>query len=165
MIRSCSVSAGAHSPGGMWAVERQTVLLWQQTSAVEPKQRAALHKYALSFSFVLISASLSLSWPWNFKAEHVWSTELKKKKQPSLTVLLNPWNMSGLLFHALTRCQAEVFRPVHILQKFKGRKSERKPEHMTLLKDTPQLAFCIGFAWKTPGAQSEILRGGDSIRF
>lgn len=28
---------------------------------------------------------------------------------------------------------------------FKERKSEREPEHMTLLKDTPQLAFCIGY--------------------
>lgn len=29
---------------------------------------------------------------------------------------------------------------------------------MTLLKDTPQLAFCIGFAWQTPGAKRKILQ-------
>lgn len=48
-------------------------------------------------------------------------------------------------FYTLTLSQAEAFRLMHILQKFKERKSERKSEHMTLLKDTPQLAFCIGF--------------------
>lgn len=47
----------------------------------------------------------------------------------------------------------------------RGEKSERKSEHMTLLKDTPQLAFCIGFAWKTPGAERNILWGGDSLIF
>lgn len=41
----------------------------------------------------------------------------------------------------------------------RGRKSERKSEHMTLLKDTPQLAFCIGFAWQTPGAERSFLFG------
>lgn len=41
----------------------------------------------------------------------------------------------------------------------RGRKSERKSEHMTLLKDTPQLAFCIGFAWQTPGAERSFLYG------
>lgn len=49
-------------------------------------------------------------------------------------------------FYVLTLSQAEAFKLTHILQKFKGRKSERKSEHMTLLKDTPQLAFCIGLA-------------------
>lgn len=60
-------------------------------------------------------------------------------------------------FYALTLSRVEAFKLMHILQKFKGRKSERKSEHMTLLKDTPQLAFCVGSAWQTPGAERKIL--------
>ena len=62
-------------------------------------------------------------------------------------------------FYALTLSRVEAFKLMHIPQKFKGRKSERKSEHMTLLKDTPQLAFCIGSAWQTPGAERKILLG------
>ncbi len=50
------------------------------------------------------------------------------------------------VFYALTLSQDEAFKLVHVFQKFKGRKSERKSEHMTLLKYTPQLAFCVGYA-------------------
>lgn len=67
------------------------------------------------------------------------------KTKSLLNVPLNPEDRT-LFFNTLTLSQAEAFRLMHILQKFKGRKSERKSEHMTLLKDTPQLAFCIGFA-------------------
>lgn len=113
MTRRCSASAGGRSPGGMWGVERQTV---HSGSSCWAKTKSWLPQMC------------------SFKGE--------QKSSLHWRCCWFPWNMSGLLFHSLTHCQAEVFRPVHILQKFKGRKSERKPEHMTLLKDTPQLAFC-----------------------
>lgn len=73
-------------------------------------------------------------------------TQEKKKEFPEYTAESLKQEDAVADFYALTLSQAEAFKLMHILQKFKGRKSERKSEHMTLLKDTPQLAFCIGFA-------------------
>lgn len=102
----------------------------------------------------------SRSFKWPRSQQTAMQTQEKKKEFPEYTAESLKQEDAVADFYALTLSQAEAFKLMHILQKFKGRKSERKSEHMTLLKDTPQLAFCIGFAWQTPGAVRKILWEG-----
>lgn len=93
-------------------------------------------------------------------------TRRVKKATVLLQRRLNHWNrMLSLIFMFWPSLRLRRLKLMHILQKFKGRESERKSEHMTLLKDSLQLAFCTGFAWQTPGAERKILLGAESLLY
>lgn len=141
MIRSCSVSAAASPP--WWDArfgEAESISKSRRQLLSQRKEPVYTNLCAVLLLSDLISGCEI------FKAEHLKKHLKNIFKAAFADSVAKSLEHEGFIVSCSDPLSGRGTWAREHPSEVQGGKSERKPEHMTLLKDTPQLAFCIGFA-------------------